>query len=143
MKNIDPNRTYRREGVDKIFKEVKKVKHAEALVRGGGVALSTDYLTGKPLRGGESYDYDHVVSCEEVFSRYKLTHTNEEIAQIVNVLENVLPTHRDINKSMGKKSLRDFLTVDNIQRFGIDVSLAENALSVADAAIRRKVNELL
>ncbi|WP_246535464.1 hypothetical protein [Litoribacter ruber] len=85
----DPNRPYWREEIDKEFSRVKARMHAEAVQRGGGVALYTDCYTGKMLRGGDPYDYEHIRSSEEIFMQYRDRLTNEQIAKLVNCPENV------------------------------------------------------
>ena len=69
---IDSTRPYRRIEIDKVFAKVKSQMHIDALIRGGdGLALYIDLYTGKALRGGDAYDYEHIRSSEEIHSKYK------------------------------------------------------------------------
>lgn len=142
-KNLDLSRTYKREGVDVIFNKVKAEMHASAVINGNGVALYEDCYTGKVLRGGERYDYEHIISSEEVFSQYKNTHTNEEIAQIVNCPQNIKTTLREINQSKGKTPLLNWLTDANVAKFSINKRLTLKNHEIARRAIEQKATELL
>lgn len=142
-KNIDPTRTYKRDGVDKIFNKVKEKMHANAVEKGNGIAIYEDCYTGKTLRGGDCYDYEHIISSEEVFSKYKYTHTNSEIAEIVNCKENIKTTLREINQSKGKTPFLIWLTDDKLTKFGINKKLAIQNYETALKAIDKKGKELL
>ncbi|BDC97806.1 hypothetical protein [Persicobacter psychrovividus] len=114
----------------------------EALKRGEAfdgqrLALYTDCYTGKPLRGGDRYDYEHIISAEELFMRYRATHTNEQIAEIVNHPDNVSVTLRSINQFKGKYDLQSRV-LDNpmkIDEFGIDLNYAKKSLAKAQRAV--------
>lgn len=116
---------------------------AEAVIRGGGLALYQDCYTGKTLRGGDPYDYEHVISSEEVFMTYRATHTNDQIALIANVPENVKTTLRDINKPKGKKCLLEWMTDSVVSQHGINKPLALSIHAAAKKAIEQKAKELL
>ncbi len=142
LKDIDPNRPYFRTEIDFLFDKRKKLMHNEALIRGLEFdnvkkALFTDCYTGKVLRGGDRYDYEHIIAAEEIFMHYRATHSNEEIAEIVNHPDNVAVTLRTINQYKGKYPLASRL-LDNpekIQEFDIDVSLAKANLEKATKAV--------
>ena len=141
-KEIDPNRPYFRVEIDHIFDKRKKLMHNEALTRGlefdnSKKALFKDCYTGKILRGGDRYDYEHIIAAEEIFMHYRATNTNEEIAEIVNHPDNVAVTLRTINQYKGKYPLTSRL-LDNpekILEFDIDVSLAKANLEKARKAV--------
>ncbi|MBT0813113.1 hypothetical protein KIH41_17625 [Litoribacter ruber] len=133
----DPNRPYMRTEIDKEFSRVKARMHAEAVQRGGGVALYTDCYTGKMLRGGDPYDYEHIRSSEELFMQYRDRYTNEQIAKLVNCPENVAVTLRTINISKGKRRMEDWMAVPgNVERHGVDVKLVGEVLERADYEIK-------
>ena len=68
---IDPTRPYRRTEIDKIFTKTKAAMQQAALILGGdGLALYTDVYTGKTLRGGDAYDYEHLRSSEAVHTQF-------------------------------------------------------------------------
>ena len=140
--DIDPNRHYFRVEIDYIFDKRKKLMHNEALIRGlefdnSKKALFTDCYTGKILRGGDRYDYEHIIAAEEIFMHYRATLSNEEIAEIVNHPDNVAVTLRTINQYKGKYPLTSRL-LDNpekILEFDIDVKLAKANLEKAQIAV--------
>ena len=72
-----PNRPYHRYEIDLLFKKTKAQMQQKALIRGGdGRALYTDCYTGNTLRGGDRYDYEHIISSEEIFMTYRDRLTN-------------------------------------------------------------------
>lgn len=141
----NPNRPYHRTEIDQLFTKVKAQMQQEALRRGGdGRALYIDCYTGETLRGGERYDYEHIRSAEEVFMAYRDRLTNEQIAQVVNCVENVSVTLRTINQSKGKMRMEEWLAnSDNISRNNIDLKLTKITLATADNGIRKKVEQIL
>ena len=143
--NFDPNRPYHRYEIDLLFTKTKAQMHQKALARGDdGKALYTDCYTGRTLRGGDRYDYEHIRSSEAVFMEYRDRLTNHEIAEVVNCPENVAVTLRTINQSKGKMRLEDWLSnSNNIINYNIDLDQSKNVASTADRGIKRKVQEKL
>jgi hypothetical protein len=141
----DPNRPYSRLAIDKIFTKTKAMMQQAALIRGGdGFALYIDVYTGKTLRGGDSYDYEHIRSSEAVHSQYKSLLTDDQIALVVNCPENVGVTLTFINKSKGKRKMEVWLSNPaNIVVNGIDLKLTFANLKKADDGIERMVREFL
>ena len=141
-KEIDPKRPYFRIEIDHVFDKRKTAMHNAALNRGlefdnSEKALFTDCYTGKTLRGGDRYDYEHIIAAEEIFMHCRATHSNEEIAEIVNHPDNVAVTLRTINQYKGKYPLTSRL-LDNpekILEFDIDVKLAKSNLEKAKKAV--------
>ena len=111
---LDKNRPYRRIEIDKEFGKAKRAMHAVALSRGKAKgfthALYQDIYTGKQLRGGDPYDYDHIRSSEEIHSKYKSILNDDQIALVVNCPENIGVTLSSINKSKGKRRMEDWLS---------------------------------
>ena len=142
---IDPTRAYRRTEIDKIFTKTKAAMQQAALIRGGdGLALYTDIYTGKTLRGGDAYDYEHLRSSEAVHTQFKSCLTDEQIALAVNCPENVGVTLRRINQSKGKRKMEDWLANPaNITANGIDLKLTLSNLRKADEGIERMVRDFL
>ena len=142
---INPDRPYSRLAIDLIFTKTKAAMQKAALIRGGdGVAHYADVYTGNTLRGGELYDYEHIRSAEEIFSKYKSILTDEQIAQVVNCAENVSVTLRCINQSKGKRKMEDWLNnTANITAYGIDLKLTLANLKKADEWIEKTVKSLL
>lgn len=137
----DPNRPYWREEIDREFARVKARMHAEAVQRGGGVALYTDCYTDKTLRGGDIYDYEHIRSSEEIFMKYRDRLTNEQIALLVNCPENVAVTRRSINISKGKRRMEDWMSnPENVEKHEVDVRLVKQMLERADRGIEKNGN---
>ena len=134
---IDQNRPYWRTEINQAFAKRKAVMHAEALKRGGnGIALFQDCYTGKTLRGGDSYDYEHIRSSEEIFIKYRHKLTNEQIADVVNCPENVGVTLRKINQSKGKRRMEDWLESSaNHPEFEINEKHTSLSLKKADEGI--------
>ena len=139
---INPNRPYWRKEIDEAFAKRKAMMHEEALKRGRAydgesIALFHDCYTGKLLRGGDRYDYEHIISAEILFDRYKATHTNQEIAEIVNHPDNVGVTLRSINQYKGKHPLvsRILNNPEKVKEFGIDAQLAKTNLLKAEKAV--------
>ena len=141
----DPNRPYSRLAIDKIFSKTKATMQQAALIRGGdGLALYTDVYTGKTLRGGDAYDYEHLRSSEAVHTQFKSLLTDDQIALVVNCPENVGVTLSSINKSKGKRKMEDWLANPaNVSNHSIDVKLTLANLKKADEGIERMVNKLL
>jgi hypothetical protein len=142
---IDSNRPYRRTEIDKIFTKTKASMQQEALIRGGdGIALYIDVYTGNILRGGDSYDYEHLRSSEAVHTQYKTLLTDEQIALLANCPENVAVTLRCINQSKGKRKMEDWLSNPaNITANGIDLKLTLSNLKKADEGIERMFKKLM
>ena len=145
---IDKNRPYRRLEIDKEFIKAKKLMHAAALSRGKAKgfdqALYKDVYTGKELRGGDPYDYEHIRSSEEVHSKYKSILTDDQIALVVNCPENIGVTLSSINKSKGKRRMEDWLRNSaNKSNNGIDLKLTLESLKKADEGIERNVSQFL
>ncbi|WP_299391773.1 hypothetical protein [uncultured Gelidibacter sp.] len=138
-------RPYHRSEIDLLFTKIKQQMHQEALKQGGdGIALYRDCYTGKILRGGDRYDYEHIRSSESIFMKYCDQLTNSEIAEVVNCPENVAVTLRTINQSKGKMRMEDWLAnANNITTHRIDLGLTKSTLAYADIGIQRKVNEIL
>lgn len=144
---LDKNRPYRRIEIDKEFGKAKQAMHTIALSRGKAKgldrALYQDLYTGRELLGGDPYDYDHIRSSEEVYSKYKSILTDEQIALVVNCPENIGVTLSSINKSKGKRRMEDWLIIaSNRDLNGIDLKLTLNNLKKADNGIERKVSQL-
>jgi hypothetical protein len=141
---IDSQRPYRRTEIDKIFTKIKASMQQAALIRGGdGIALYVDVYTGKTLRGGDPYDYEHLRSTEAVHTQYKSVLTDEQIALVVNCPENVSVTLRSINQSKGKRKMEEWLSNPvNITVNGIDLKLTLANLKKADEGIDKMVRSL-
>ncbi|RKS53793.1 hypothetical protein BC962_2049 [Gillisia mitskevichiae] len=141
----DPNRPYHRTEIDLLFTRVKAQLHQKALERGGdGKALYTDCYTGKILRGGDRYDYEHIRSSESIFMAYRDRLTNFNIAEVVNCPENVAVTLRSINQSKGKMRLEDWISNSgNGVKHGINIELSRNVAAKADRGIQQKAKEIL
>ncbi len=135
---IDPNRSYNRTEIDKVFEKIKAEKHKEALARGqakynDNKALCQDGYSGTELRGGDAYEYDHVRSAEEIFNKYKGTHSDKQIAQIVNHPSNIKATSTDINRFKGKYRFEDKLKNEaRVKELGINSNRVKKALKNAD-----------
>ena len=142
---ISPDRPYSRLAIDKVFTKTKAGMQQAALIRGGdGWALYIDCYTGKILRGGDLYDYEHIRSSEAVHTRYKSLLTDEQIALVVNCPENVGVTLTFINKSKGKRKMEDWLSNPaNIVVNRIDLKLTLSNLKKADEGIERMVKSLV
>ena len=142
---IDPTRPYRRIEIDKIFTKTKAAMQQAALIRGGdGLALYIDVYTGKTLRGGDAYDYEHLRSSEAVHTQFKSRLTDDQIALVVNCPENVGVTLSCINKSKGKRRMEDWLSNPaNITANGIDLKITLANLKKADEGIERMVKSFL
>ncbi|NRS87746.1 hypothetical protein HNQ02_000653 [Flavobacterium sp. 7E] len=141
---IIKDRPYFRKEIDIEFEKVKARMHQEALIRGGdGKSLFTDCYTGKILRGGDPYDYEHIRSSEEIFMKYRHLLTNEQIAEVVNCPENVGVTLRTINQSKGKRRMEDWLESSlNRPELGVDLKHTLLSLKKADEGILRILKSL-
>jgi|SRR5690554_613721 len=141
---IDPLRRYMRIDTDKEFAKVKAEMHKKAVLTGGGVALYKDVYTGKTLRGGDPYDYEHIRSSEELYMKYRDRLTDQQIALVVNCPENVAVTLRSINKSKGKRRMEEWISnPDNVTNYDIDLKLTREALERADRGIENVVQHLV
>ena len=145
---IDKNRLYRRIEIDKVFTKTKNVMHAEAILRGKAKGIDKahylDIYTGKELIGGDTYDYEHIRSSEEIHSKYKSVLSNDQIALVVNCPENIGVTISFINKSKGKRKMEDWLSNPaNITDNEIDLKLTLTNLKKADDGIEQMVKQLM
>ncbi|MGY6558617.1 MAG: hypothetical protein ACXIT9_04980 [Nitritalea sp.] len=133
-----PNRPYWRFEIDQVFLKRKAEMHHQAQQRGGGVALFEDCYTGQTLRGGDPYQYEHIISSEEIFMRFRSQLTNEQIAELVNCPENLGVTLAGINQSKGKKAIGDWLAdTAKLAQLGVDPARARAAARRAEEGIQR------
>lgn len=141
---LDPNRPYRREEIDFVFKRVKEKLHQEAKERGGGEqTLFEDCYTGLIVRGGDPYDYEHIRSAESIFMEYRDRLSNEEIAEVVNCEENVKVTLRAINQSKGKYAFEAWCTNERVSQYNIDLNYAKTVVKQADKGILRTAKRFI
>ncbi|MEH6538096.1 MAG: OmpA family protein [Psychroserpens sp.] len=161
---FDPNRAYNRDAINKEQKIRVRLMDEEALNRGREIEglpkitdkkdfdrelklnpqhkVFTDVYTGKIIRGGDAYDFEHIVSANYLYMKLRGTHTEEEIAKIVNNPKNVGVTRRDINNHKKQHNLKDYILdkKEKIERFGIDKNLAKKALIDAENSINSLSN---
>lgn len=138
----NPNRPYCRNEINKAFQKRKIIMHSNALKQGiaydgKNSALYHDCYTGKILRGGERYDYEHIISSEAIFMHFRSTHTDKQIAEIVNHPNNVGVTLRTINQYKGKYCLKSRIlnNSEKIIEFEIDIQLTKRNLLKAEKAV--------
>lgn len=143
IKMHNPNRPYHRAEIDIEFNKVKAALHFEAVIRGEGVALFQDCYTGKTLRGGDLYDYEHIRSSEEVFMKYRHILTNEEIAKVVNCVDNVKVTLRSINQSKGKRRFEEWAKLTTVVNHDLCMKTALKNVERADKGIERAIKNLV
>ncbi|SFI85347.1 hypothetical protein [Myroides guanonis] len=141
---VVPNadRPYKRVEIDAVFKKTKTKLHAEAVIRGKGEALFQDCYTGKVLRGGDLYDYEHIRSSEEIYMKYRDILTNEEIAEVVNCEENVKVTLRSINQSKGKRRFEEWASQSIIMKHNICIKTSKENTKIADIGIKKAIKNL-
>ena len=147
---IDPNRPYSRLAIDKVFTKRKQYMHKEALKRGLAfddinLALYNDVYTNLMFRGGDHYEYEHIRSSQSVFEKYKHIHTDEDIALIVNVPENVGVTSFEINNYKNKHPMETRILNDSnkIALYNIDVKRTKKHLKQADLAMEKMSKSIL
>lgn len=145
VKILNPPRPYNRDAINELFKIRKKELHLEGLKNGSnGVSKFSDIYTGKILRGGEKFDYDHIISAKTVFDKYKHVLTDKQIAELANMKENIGPTIRDINKSKGKKDLlKWFKNPKNDQIHQVNEDLLINNYKRAEEAVNNRALEMM
>jgi hypothetical protein len=133
------SRPYHRGEINKAFEKIKAQLHAEAVLKGRGIAFYLDTYTGGKLWGGDSYDYDHIFPSELIHTKYKDEFSDQEIAEIVNIRENIAVTLRSINQSKGKKNPEIWIQeVRQTRNESIKVDLVEKAIQHAKQAIEKK-----
>ncbi|RAI84190.1 hypothetical protein [Algoriphagus yeomjeoni] len=139
---IEELRPYHRGEINRAFERVKALLHYDAVKRGNGIAFYIDTYTGEELRGGDAYDYDHIFPSEMIHSRYKNKLSDLQIAELVNIPENIAVTLRSINQSKGKKD-PEFWILDSRIMIGTSIKLArvKSAIAKAKAAIEVKASE--
>jgi outer membrane protein OmpA-like peptidoglycan-associated protein len=146
---FDPNRPYNRTEINKVFERTKAKMHLEAIERGQAKygdnrALYTDGYTGEELRGGDEYEYDHARSAEEIHTKYKATHSDKEIAQIVNHPSNIIVTKTEINRFKGNKRFEKKLKNKiRVKELGINKGVTKKALILADIKMGIVANKLI
>lgn len=129
-------RPYNRDEINKAFEKAKFILHEQALLRGNGRAYHLDTYTGEELWGGDRYDYDHIFPSEMIHTKYKDRLSDLEIAQVVNIPENIAVTLRSINQSKGKKD-PEFWAMDTriILSHPIKLELVHRAIARAKTAL--------
>lgn len=155
--DFDPNRPYNRDAINKEQKKRAYLMDLEALKKGREydglpelgeadlkkdlkinpqLKLYYDVYTGEILRGGDCYDFEHILSAHFLHSILKATHTDEEIAIITNASKNVGVTRRDLNNHKKKHNLKDYILDHNekVQRYKINKNIAKRALIEAEAS---------
>lgn len=145
---LDASRNYSRQAIDKEFTIAKRGMHKEGLRRGQKEnlkeAIFTDGYTGKRLIGGSKYEFDHIISAENIYSKYKSILSDDEIAIVVNCVENITTTSTSINRAKGKMPLDKLLgNKKKAESLGIDLELAKKTLSNAENGIKKKVKEII
>lgn len=147
---INANRLYSRSEIEKEFKKVKSRMHIEAKklgkkYYGEDVAYFEDVYTGEIYKGGDRYEYEHIRSSENIFTKYKSTHTDKEIALIANCTDNVAVTSFEINRHKDKYQIEERILNDpaKILKFKINVKLTESNVKKADETIMKVASELL
>lgn len=147
---INPKRPYSRIEIDKEFRKVKEQMHKEAQQRGlkqfgEEVAYHTDVYTGTSFKGGDNYEYEHIRSSENVFEKYKSSHTDKEIALIVNCAENIGVTSFEINRHKDKYRIEDRILKypEKIRKYNINLALTKENVEKADASISKLATEIL
>jgi len=136
------SRPYHRGEINKAFERVKARLHAQALERGNGIANYIDTYTGEELWGGDRYDYDHIFPSEMVHTNYKDRLTDIQIAEIVNIPENIAVTLRSINQSKGKKDPELWIQDSRlILSSSVKLDIVRVAIIKAKKAIERKALE--
>jgi len=135
-------RPYHRGEINKAFEKAKALMHSQAIQRGNGRAFYIDAYTGEQLWGGDPYDYDHIFPSEMIHSRYKDRLTDIQIAEIVNIPENIAVTLRSINQSKGKKDPELWIQDSRlILSTSIKLGVAGKAIAVAKDAIETKASQ--
>lgn len=137
------SRPYHRGEINKAFEKIKAKLHSEAVLKGRGRAFYFDSYTGNELRGGDPYDYDHIFPSEMIHTLLKDDFTDEEIAEIVNLRENIAVTLRTINQSKGKKNPEIWVKEEALVNHGlIDLEKVNDAVFAAKSAINKKIKQM-
>lgn len=118
---------YRRDIYEKGF---KKIKHQIYLETNN---FHTDTYTGKQLKPGGIWDFEHIISAKEFSGLPNLDKLDYEVqSQILNNRKNIGFTVREINKSKGKYDLIEWLNrksngraICNSEFYKIDIKKAE------------------
>lgn len=161
---FDPKRAYNRDAINKEQKIRVRLMDEEALNRGREIEglpkitekkdfdrelklnpqhkVFKDVYTGKIIRGGDAYDFEHILSANYLYMKLRGTHTEEEIAKIVNNPKNVGVTRRDLNIHKKQHNLKDYILdkKEKVERFDIDKNLAKKALMDAENSINSLSN---
>lgn len=136
------SRPYHRSEINRAFERIKAILHFDAMQRGMGKAHYIDSYTGEELWGGDRYDYDHIFPSEMIHTRYKDKLTDLEIAQIVNIPENIAVTLRSINQSKGKKDPEVWVQDTRlILSSSVKLDIVRIAIMKAKLAIEKKALE--
>jgi outer membrane protein OmpA-like peptidoglycan-associated protein len=155
---FNPQRSYTRDALNtQLFNKAKKGMHQKALEIGrqGNIvnsqgelcAVFNDMYTDLPFKGGDdNYEYDHIISSHVIHSKYKRYFSDNEIAEIINVPENIGVTSRNINRSKGKYEMSQLLKNEQkLATLGIDSEGKQRIfvrIAKAQAAIRWKAFEI-
>jgi hypothetical protein len=129
--------SYRRDVFEKGFSNVKKELYIETN------NYHIDTYTGKPLKPGEPWDFEHIISAKEFSSLPQVELLDFETqSRILNHRKNIGFTLRNINKSKSKYPLIKWLekksngrSITNSEFYTIDIKRAKK--------LREKVLEFL
>lgn len=136
---------YIRNIFEKGFTEIKRVLYNETN------NYHTDTYTGKPLKPGEPWDFEHIISAKE-FSGLKGVEflAAEKQSQILNNRKNIGFTLRTINKSKSKYSLDEWVvknsngrTISNGEFYEIDVKRVKNIRNEVLQFLQTEINKNL
>jgi outer membrane protein OmpA-like peptidoglycan-associated protein len=137
-----------------FFNNTKREMHSAAVERGkklGEVnekgetwAVYNDMYTNNPLRGGrDNYEYDHVRSSGALYAKHSHEFNDAEMAELINVTENLGVTSMAINRSKGKYEMEKILeNPDKVKHLSINVAITKQRLILADDAIQIKIEEI-
>lgn len=117
---------YRRDIFEKGFLKVKKELYVETK------NYHIDTYTGKPLKPGEPWDFEHIISAKEFSSIPNVDKLDFEVqSKILNHRKNIGFTVRIINKSKSKYPLVEWLerksngrSITNSEYYNIDIKKA-------------------
>lgn len=136
---------YQRNIFEKGFTKIKQQLYKET----GNYHIDT--YTGKPLKPGEAWDFEHIVSAKEFSSLSNVDKLDSETqSEILNSRKNIGFTMRNINKSKGKHSLIEWLgwcsngrTIPNAEFYGIDVVKAKKLRETTLRFLKSEIEKAL
>lgn len=129
-------KNYKRNILDKDFRKRKRQISKETS------NYHTDNYTGKELKPGGKWDYEHIISAKRLSSIFGSFLSDDKLSKVVNNRDNIATIDRKINQSKNKHSLIGWMfkksngrQIRNSEFYGIDILRTTESLMKANTGV--------